>query len=70
MRSNPTISVANLSKFDIVPSGGNPTFIVNDGGNLQSAKVGWQSSGVTNGNFYQFEFGNNTDGDLRFDSEM
>ena len=70
MRSNPTISVANLSKFDIVPGGGNPTAIINDGGNLQSAKVGWTSSGVTNGNFYQFEFGNNTDGDLRFDSEL
>ena len=70
MRSNPTISVANLSKFDIVPSGGNPTAIINDGGNLQSAKVGWTSSGVTSGNFYQFEFGNNTDGDLRFDAEL
>ena len=70
MRANPTISVANLSKFDVVPNGGNPTAIYNDGANLQSAKVGWQVSSVTNGAFHQFEFGNNTDGDLRFDSEL
>ena len=70
MRTNPTVSVADLSKFDIVPGGGNPTSVGNDGGNLQSVKVGWVSSGVTNGGFYQFEFGNNTDGDLRFDAEL
>lgn len=71
MRSNPTVSVANLSKFDIVPSGGNPTAVQNDGGNLQSVKVGFaQSAGITNGNFYQFEFGGNTDGELIFDAEL
>jgi hypothetical protein len=71
MRSNPTVSVASLSKFDIVPSGGNPTAVQNDGGNLQSVKVGFQqTAGITNGAFYQFEFGNNTDGDLRFDAEL
>jgi hypothetical protein len=71
MRSNPTVSVASLSKFDIVPAGGNPTAVQNDGGNLQSVKVGFvQSAGITNGAFYQFEFGNNTDGDLRFDAEL
>ena len=71
MRSNPTVSVNNLSKFDIVPAGGNPTAVQNDGGNLQSVKVGFvQSAGITSGAFYQFEFGNNTDGDLRFDAEL
>jgi hypothetical protein len=70
MRTNPTVSVADLSKFDIVPGGGNPTSVGNDGGNLQSVKVGWVSSGVTNGGFYQFEFGGNTDGELRFDAEL
>ena len=70
MRANPTISVADLSKFDVVPNGGNPTAIFNDGANLQSAKVGWQVNAVANGDFHQFEFGNNTDGDLRFDSEL
>jgi len=70
MRVNTAISVNDLSKFDIVPSGGNPTEVRNDGGNKQSAKVGWVSSGVTNGNFYQFEFGNNQDGALFFDAEL
>jgi len=70
MRANTAISVNNLSKFDIVPGGGNPTQVRNDGGNKQSAKVGWVSSGVTSGNFYQFEFGNNQDGALFFDAEL